>query len=259
MLAPSSLDLDYLIETCREAGAAILELYDAAIEVQRKADASPVTLADLRSQAIIADRLRRAFPQVPLLAEETADQAPYPVRWHWQEFWLVDPLDGTKEFLKRNGQFTINIALIQHRRPTVGLVYAPALGRLYYGGPELGAFRLDSDGTCTQLPEAGCGGGPRRIVGSLSHHSPAMEDYLAEERRRHGEIEFVQMGSALKMCLVAEGRADAYPRLGTTMEWDTAAAHAVANAAGRKVLRWGSVEELVYNKEDLRNDWFIVE
>jgi len=259
MLAPSSLDLDYLIETCRQAGAAILELYDGAIDVQRKADASPLTLADLRSQAIVAERLGRAFPQIPLLAEETTEHAPYAVRRYWQEFWLVDPLDGTKEFLKRNGQFTVNIALIQHRRPALGLVYAPALGTLYYGGPELGAFRLDPDGRRTRLPDAERSGGPRRIVGSLSHHSPAMEDYLAEERRRHGEIEFVQMGSALKMCLVAEGLADAYPRFGTTMEWDTAAAHAVANAAGRKVLRWSSAEELTYNKEDLRNDWFIVE
>jgi len=259
MISPPTLDLDYLMETCRQAGAAILELYDGAIEVQRKADASPVTLADLRSQAIIADRLRQAFPQVPLLAEETAEQAPYAVRRHWSEFWLVDPLDGTKEFLKRNGQFTVNIALIQHRRPVFGLVYAPALGKLYYGGPAFGAFRLDPDGKRTRLPEGERPGGARRIVGSLSHHSPAMEDYLAEERRRHGDIEFVQMGSALKICLVAEGRADAYPRFGTTMEWDTAAAHAIANAAGRRVLRWGSTEELAYNKEDLRNDWFIVE
>ncbi len=259
MPSSADIDIDYLIETCRLAGAAILQLYDGAIEVQLKADASPLTLADLRSQAIIAERLRQAFPEVPLLAEENAEQAPYEVRRHWRALWLVDPLDGTKEFLKRNGQFTVNIALIEGRRPALGFVYAPALGKLYYGGPELGAFRLEADGTRTRLPETERAGGPRRIVGSLSHHSPEMDRYLEEQRRLHGEIEFVQMGSALKVCLVAEGRADVYPRLGTTMEWDTAAAHAVASGAGRKLVRWGSAEELSYNKEDLRNDWFIVE
>jgi 3'(2'), 5'-bisphosphate nucleotidase len=259
MISPPDLDIDYLIETCRAAGTAILEVYAGTVEVRHKEDTSPVTLADLRSHRLIVERLCRAFPEIPVLSEENAEQASYEVRRHWKECWLVDPLDGTKEFIKRNGQFTVNIALVRDERPALGLVYAPALDRLYYGGTGVGAFRIERGGEPCRLPEVARGDGARVIVGSLSHPSEAMDDYVAEQRRQYGDVRFVAMGSALKICLVAEGRADVYPRFGPTMEWDTAAAHAVANAAGKKVLLYGSGDELTYNKADLRNDWFIVQ
>jgi 3'(2'), 5'-bisphosphate nucleotidase len=256
LLTPTAIEP--LIELCRDAGAAIMEVYAGRVDVEHKEDASPLTLADLRSHRLIVERLRQMYPDIPILSEENAEQAPYEVRRHWRRCWLVDPLDGTKEFIKRNGQFTVNIALIEDTRPVLGFVYAPALGLLYYGGPALGAFRLGNDGE-RRLPEAPRNDGERVIVGSLSHPSEAMDDYVAEQQRRYGQVRFLAMGSALKICLVAEGRADVYPRFGPTMEWDTAAAHAIANAAGKQVLRYGAGEELAYNKPDLRNDWFIVQ
>jgi 3'(2'), 5'-bisphosphate nucleotidase len=257
-LFPSS-EIGSLLELCRDAGAAVMEVYAGRVEVEEKEDASPLTLADLRSHRLIVERLQRLYPGVPILSEENAEQAPYEVRRHWRRCWLVDPLDGTKEFIKRNGQFTINVALVENARPVFGLVYAPALEVLYYGGPGFGAFRTGEDGEPRRLPDEPRDDGERVIVGSLSHPSPAMDEYVAEQKRLYGRVRFLAMGSALKICLVAEGRADVYPRFGPTMEWDTAAAHAIANAAGKKVLRYGTGEELTYNKPDLRNDWFIVQ
>jgi len=260
MLSPTTLDIEFLIETAHVAGAEIMEVYAGHVEVERKDDASPVTAADLRSHEVIVERLRQANPQIPILSEENAEQASYEVRKHWRECWLVDPLDGTKEFLKRNGQFTINIGLVQDSRPAWGLVYAPALDRLYFGGGKLGAFKVECGGMPCRLPEPGAADRTWRVVvASLSHPSPAMDAYVAEQRRQHDDVRFLAVGSALKLCLVAEGRADVYPRFGPTMEWDTAAAHAIVNAAGKKVLRHGSDEELTYNKKDLRNSWFVVE
>lgn len=236
-----------------------MEIYAGNFDVQHKQDASPLTVADLRSHRLIVERLRQLYPEIPILSEENAEQAAYEVRRHWRRCWLVDPLDGTKEFLKRNGQFSINIALVEDTRPALGFVYAPALGLLYYGGPGLGAFRIGEGGERRPLPAPARDDGERVIVGSLSHPSAAMDEYVAEQKRLYGRVRFLPMGSALKICLVAEGRADVYPRFGPTMEWDTAAAHAIANAAGKKVLRYGTAEELTYNKPDLLNDWFIVQ
>ncbi len=251
-------DVDYLVETCRQAGAVVMEVYHTDIEAWRKQDGSPVTEADLRSDRLISARLRQRFPGVPVLSEETVEETPYELRRHWSEFWTVDPLDGTKEFLKRNGQFTINIALIQHGRPTAGLVYAPAKDLLYCAAGEY-AFRREGDAAPRPFPPLQPASRTTlRVVGSLSHPSPEMKRFLAEQRHSYEQVEFVAMGSSLKICLVAEGRADIYPRFGPTMEWDTAAAHAIANRAGRRVLRYGSDEELRYNKPDLHNPWFVV-
>ena len=260
MLSPEELDLNDLIRICHEAGKAIMDVYEREFDVQIKADASPLTQADLRSHVIITARLGELYPQVPVLSEESADKAPYEVRKHWTQCWLVDPLDGTKEFVKRNGQFTINIALVRDSRPVAGIVYAPALDLLYYGTENGGAFKLAGGGQASRLPVPGA----RQtnalvIVGSLSHSTPELDAFVAEQRRKHGNVEFIGMGSALKICLVAEGTADLYPRLGPTMEWDSAAAHAVANAAGRKVFRFGTEEELTYNKPDLVNPSFLVQ
>lgn len=261
MLSPETLDINELIRICHEAGQAIMEVYEKEFEVETKEDASPLTQADLRSNSIITERLRELYPEVPILSEESAETADYEVRQHWTECWLVDPLDGTKEFVKRNGQFTINIALIRESRPVAGIVYAPALDILYYGVEGVGAYKMAGGGAeVSRLPIPNARhSNALVIVGSLSHSTPALEEFVAEQKAKHGDVEFIQMGSALKVCLVAEGSADLYPRLGPTMEWDTAAAHAVANAAGRRVFRYGSEEDLVYNKPDLHNDWFLVQ
>ena len=254
------VDLDHLLETARLAGAAILDVYGGDFGVERKADSSPLTEADLRAHRIIGDRLAECYPDLPVLSEEAAGEWPYEARRDWKRFWLVDPLDGTKEFVKRNGQFTVNIALVEEGRPVAGVVYAPVLDLLYYTDGTGAAYKAERGKEAVNL---GVAGQPRRekfvIVGSLSHPTPEMDAYVEEQRARHGEIEFLPMGSSLKICLVADGQADVYPRLGPTMEWDTAAAHAVAAAAGRRVLRYDTREELLYNKENLLNAWFIVE
>ena len=260
MLSPKTLDVNELIRVCHEAGQAIMEVYEEEFHVTTKSDASPLTQADLRSHAIITSRLGEMYPEVPVLSEESAEKASYEVRKHWRECWIVDPLDGTKEFVKRNGQFTINIALVQDSAPVAGIVYAPALDLLYYGVAGSGAYKIAGGTEVRRLPIPGIRHkNALVIVGSLSHSSPELEAFVAEQRRKHDNVEFVAMGSALKICLVAEGTADLYPRLGPTMEWDTAAAHAVASAAGRKVFRYGTEEELTYNKPDLHNEWFLVQ
>ncbi len=249
---------DYLIETCLLAGAEILDVYASDFDVAKKADSSPVTAADLRANHVITERLRARWPDVPVLSEESA-KAAHEVRRHWQRFWLVDPLDGTKEFIKRNGQFTVNIALIEDGRPAAGWVWAPASKTLYWGIVGHGAWKREGDGAPQSLPIDGRQSPDTyRIVGSLSHPSPQLAAFLAKAKLRYKHVEFVPMGSSLKICLVAEGAADTYPRYGPTMEWDTAAAHAVANAAGRRVVRHGSTAELEYNKPDLHNPWFLV-
>lgn len=251
-------DLDYLIETAREAGRAILDVYGTDFDVRKKGDASPLTEADLRSHRVIARRLRERYPDVPVLSEESTEQAAYDVRHEWTRFWLVDPLDGTKEFVKRNGQFTVNIALVEGGRPTVGVIYAPVLDHLYYGVVGEGAWKAEG-GRKFAIPVARDDAREGVVIaGSLSHPSAEMDAFIEEQRREHGHVEFKAMGSSLKICLVAEGVADVYPRFGPTMEWDTGAGHAIVSAAGRRVIRHGSDEDLAYNKPDLLNPWFVV-
>ena len=253
-----TIDIDHLIAVAREAGAAILEVYRTDFAVERKSDASPLTEADLRAHRVITARLGERYPEIPILSEESEHDA-YEQRKDWDCFWLVDPLDGTKEFVKRNGQFTVNIALIEGGRPRAGVVYAPALDLLYWGEVGNGAFKREAGGQPIALTAPSEASRQRLVIaGSLSHPTPEMDAFLDEQRSRYEKVEFVAMGSSLKLCMVADGGADVYPRFGPTMEWDTAAAHAVVNAAGRRVLRHGSKDELRYNKPDLHNDWFVV-
>ncbi|MBI1355796.1 MAG: 3'(2'),5'-bisphosphate nucleotidase CysQ [Acidobacteria bacterium] len=257
MNTASELDLDFLAATAREAGQAILEVYETDFSVESKADESPLTEADLRSHRIITRRLHERYPHVPILSEESSQQADYEVRKDWPLYWLVDPLDGTKEFIKRNGQFTVNIALIENNRPTAGVVFAPVLDWLYLGSPA-GAVKIEKGGAPVTLgPSAESNGDKLVIVGSRSHPTPELEAFVEEQRSSHKDVEFVAMGSSLKLCIVAEGKADIYPRFGPTMEWDTAAAHAVVSASGRRVIAYGSDDDLPYNKENLLNGWFI--
>lgn len=254
----AELNLDFLAATAREAGKAILEVYETDFEVESKADESPLTEADLRAHRLISRRLHERYPHVPILSEESSQQAAYEIRKDWPMYWLVDPLDGTKEFVKRNGQFTVNIALIENNRPTVGVVYAPVLDWLYLGSPA-GGHKIEGDGAPMPLaPPVEKNGDKLVVVGSRSHPSEELTAFVEEQKKNYAEVEFVAMGSSLKLCMVAEGKADIYPRFGPTMEWDTAAAHAVVSASGRRVIAHGTDDDLPYNKENLLNGWFVV-
>lgn len=258
--------LQKVIRAALEAGKAIMEVYDhpeTDWQVERKADNSPLTLADRRAHAVIARAL--ASTPWPLLSEEGEHQ-PYAERKEWERLWIVDPLDGTKEFLKRNGEFTVNIALVERGEPVMGVIYAPVLHRLYWGVRGEGAFMagVDSDTGEPAAPQslplsARPAGAGVRVVASRSHLSPETAAFIENLRRRYGEVQVVSAGSSLKLCLVAAGEAEIYPRLAPTMEWDTAAGHAIALAAGCAVTDPATGQPLRYNKEDLHNPYFVVE
>ncbi|WP_417439225.1 3'(2'),5'-bisphosphate nucleotidase CysQ [Idiomarina sp.] len=236
-------------DIARDAGAAIMDIYRSNdFDVQKKADDSPLTKADLAAHNIICNGLRALDIQYPVISEESSDIS-WAQRKHWCRYWLVDPLDGTKEFIKRNDEFTVNIALIEKGVPILGVVYAPALGAMYTGERDRGAFLNDKAiSVAMQEPET------LRVVGSRSHLSQETTDWLDALGKPY---EMLAVGSSLKFCLVAEGKANIYPRLGPTSEWDTAAAHAVLSAAGGDVKTLNG-EPLLYNqKEDYRNPHFI--
>ena len=267
------------IQAAIAAGNAINEVYRSDFEVAYKSDKSPLTVADQKSHEIITGVLKEY--DLPILSEEGKEK-PYAERKKWKRFWMVDPLDGTKEFVKHNGEFTVNIALIENSCPVLGAIFVPDRNTLYFAERNLGAYKLE-DGYFSQLLGIRAGSmedvhtfldqiisrstrlpieGPQRraltIVGSRSHKNAELEAYVEEKRKEFGEVEFISAGSSLKICLIAEGRADIYPRLGPTMEWDTAAGQAIAESAGASVVDFGTRKPLVYNKEDLHNPWFIV-
>jgi 3'(2'), 5'-bisphosphate nucleotidase len=258
-----------IIDIAVAAGREILEVYGSAdFGVETKADDSPLTRADRTSHELINSRLGAEYPEVPVLSEE-GRSIPYEERSRWERFWLVDPLDGTKEFVKRNGEFTVNIALIERGRPVAGVVHVPAKDTVYFANVDTGAFRFVGASTVAgsdivrraqKLPLAAAAapdGGAVRVVASRSHFSDETRDYV-EALEKRGPVEIVNVGSALKFCVVAEGSAEVYPRFGPTMEWDTGAGQAVAEAAGCTVLRSDTGAPLTYNKRDLVNPWFVV-
>ncbi len=235
------------------AGQAILEVYGQDFEVITKDDASPLTQADLASHNIIRDELAQLTPDIPQLSEESAD-IPYETRADWNEYWLIDPLDGTREFVNRNGEFTVNIALVRNNQPAMGVVHVPVSGVTYAGIAGSGAHRRAPGGAAEPISVRLPCADPIIVVGSRSHANPALADHL----EKLGEHELVSMGSSLKFCLVAEGRADFYPRLGPTSEWDTGAAHAVVLAAGGRIVTLDG-EPLRYNlKASFLNPEFLV-
>jgi 3'(2'), 5'-bisphosphate nucleotidase len=244
--------LPQVLDAVAAASAAILEVYATAHEVEYKADDSPLTRADRAAHEILAARLAAITPQVPLLSEEHEAEHAYAIRGQWHEYWLVDPLDGTREFISRNGEFTVNVALVCDHRPVLGVVAAPALGLTYYAARGVGAYRLEDDGSAAVIhtrPAAD----PLVVVGSRSHRGDSLDAVLA----KLGAHELRPMGSALKFCLVAEGAADFYPRLGPTSEWDTAAAQAVLEIAGGAVTTLDGAP-LRYNERDtLLNPHFL--
>jgi 3'(2'), 5'-bisphosphate nucleotidase len=241
-----------VVDLVRQAGRATMRYYDdASPEVREKDDKSPVTLADEVAHDILLDGLRKLDPATPVVSEE-AEAATFETRRGWRRFWLVDPLDGTKEFIKRRAEFTVNVALIENGEPVLGVVEAPALDLVYWAVKGGGAWREDKGAPAERIYSAvPPPGAPLTVVESLSHPSPELEDYLKTipVARR------VKAGSSLKFCWVAEGRADVYPRLGPTMEWDVAAGDCVYRQSGRDGER---PSPLTYNKPDLRNPSFVI-
>ena len=269
------------IQASIAAGNAIIEVYRSEdFAVAYKSDKSPLTIADQKSHEIITGALEEY--DIPILSEEGKER-PFAQRKDWERFWIVDPLDGTKEFIKRNGEFTVNIALIENSRPVLGTIFVPDRNTLYFAGQDFGAYKLQ-DGPFNEMLETQADSkeeahallnqiigqsiklpvtAPQRasltIVGSRSHKTAELEAYVEEKRKAVGDVEFISAGSSLKICLVAEGKADLYPRLGPTMEWDTAAGQAIAEYAGASVYQYETSKPLIYNKEDLHNPWFIVQ
>lgn len=239
--------LDSIHQIALSAGQVILQHYHRNVEVMEKADKSPVTAADLAANTVIVESLAKLTPDLPILSEESA-HADWQERQHWRTFWLVDPLDGTKEFLKGNGEFTVNIALIKNGKPVLAVVFAPALGKSWLGDG-LSAWVETGKGrkpikVCSQIIPT--------VVGSRSHPSPEMANYLNDLQ----EYKMVSVGSSLKFCLIAEGAAQIYPRLGPTMMWDTAAGQCIAESAGAKVTQLDG-QQLQYHREKLLNPSFI--
>lgn len=261
--------LQTAIQAAVTAGEEILKIYDdpaSDFEVEQKADHSPLTIADRKSNDIIMEYLKNT--PYPVISEETKVIA-YEERKNWSVVWIVDPLDGTKEFIKRNGEFTVNIALTYEGRPVLGVIYIPVKKILYYGTLRNGAFRVDGirrsgdidfdnlNTLATRLPL-------KRedaayvVVASRSHMSKETETFIQNLRQQHPDIHLISIGSSIKICLVAEGTADIYPRFAPTMEWDTAAGHAIVRATGKELYQQDEKTPLSYNKENLLNPWFIV-
>lgn len=244
--------LEEVVSIARRAGDAILSVYSEQFEVTSKADRSPLTLADTCSHDLIVQGLRLLTPDVPVLSEEASD-IPFDVRRQWMRYWLVDPLDGTKEFVSRNGEFTVNIALVEHHEPLLGVVHVPVRDTTYTGARKLGASRRIGREASTTIRVTAPAASPLRIVGSRSHRDDTLARYLPKLE----PYQLVTCGSSIKFCLVAEGSADLYPRFGPTSEWDTAAAQAVVEAAGGCVVRTDG-SRLRYNtKAELLNPHFL--
>ena len=250
----NQIDIQDIVTIVKDAGEIIMQVYKQDFKVEYKQDSSPLTLADKKANDIIENGLNQLSVNIPILSEEGND-IPYEDRKHWEYFWLVDPLDGTKEFIKKNDEFTVNIALIHKDTPVLGVVYAPALDVCYWAKQDEGAFK---DGQKLPLKTANQRN-TYKIVASRSHMSDETQVFIDAINTRK-EKELISIGSSLKICLVAEGEADIYPRLGPTMEWDTGAAHAIVDESGKSLERYmnGKYSEHEYNKENLLNQWFIV-
>lgn len=247
-----------------EAGKAIMDIYEGQdLGVEYKEDASPLTRADRAAHHVIMRHLEPTG--IPVLSEE-GKHMPFEDRSEWDELWIVDPVDGTKEFIKRNGEFTVNIALVRQGRVAGGVVFAPVLGHVYVGVVGEGAWRLEvPTGADVEVAwndrmalPMDIEQRPFTVVASRSHMSPETQVYVEEAKSIHGEVNLISKGSSLKLCMVAEGTADAYPRFAPTMEWDTAAGQAVCEAAGCDVIDQNTGEPMRYNREDLLNAWFLV-
>ena len=253
------------ITAALEASKAILEIYHSGtFNVELKGDNSPLTRADTASHDVIISYLEPT--DIPVLSEEGRDIS-YQERKSWKQLWIVDPIDGTKEFIKRNGEFTVNIALIENQKPIIGVIFVPVTGELYFSCKELGAFKVavhledyDLDALLAKANKLPLQREDNTftIVASRSHMSKETEDYVKQMRDIHGEVNLISKGSSLKLCMVAEGIANCYPRFAPTMEWDTAAGQAICEHAGVEVIDWDTKKNMLYNRKELLNNWFLV-
>lgn len=253
------------ITAALEAGKVILEIYHSeAFDVEMKGDNSPLTNADKASHIIIMSYLKKT--NIPVLSEEGRDIS-YKERKNWNNLWIVDPIDGTKEFIKRNGEFTVNIALIENQKPILGVIFVPAKGELYFSTKVIGAFKVTVNlelfdinaliDKAIKIPFER-ENKTYTIVASRSHMSAETQDYVQQMKDKHGDVNLISKGSSLKLCMVAEGQADCYPRFAPTMEWDTAAGQAICEHAGFQVIDWDTKEKMLYNRKELLNHWFLV-
>lgn len=271
------IDIEDIKKIALEAGDTIMEIYNKDFKVEYKDDKSPLTEADKRSNEIICEALKKLYPQIPIMSEENK-QTEYEIRKDWEYYWCIDPIDGTKEFIKKNGEFTVNIALIHKNTPVLGVVYAPAIDNMYSAKKDENAYLevLSAQGSVLRKEEL-----PLRkndtyknsmfVVASKSHLSSETQDFIDNLSLNTEHLTLVSKGSSLKLCMVATGEADIYPRLAPTMEWDTAAADAVVREAGKQVYIYDdsvnatnyfqsttNLKPIIYNKEDLLNPWFVV-
>lgn len=254
------------IKAAFRAGQEIMKVYQTAdFGVEMKADNSPLTLADKAADDVIKDMLKDTG--IPVLSEE-GKAIPYEERKAWQKFWLIDPLDGTKEFIKRNGEFTVNIALVEGNRPVAGVIFVPATKEVYFASEFVGARKMEGfhkelilDQMLHESKELPLmkGRNVYTAVASRSHMSPETQAFIDDKKKKYGTVETISRGSSLKLCMVAEGKADIYPRFAPTMEWDTGAGHAISAISGATVINYETGEPLQYNKENLLNPWFVVE
>lgn len=250
------INIKDIVAIAQKAGKAILEIYNKPIEVEYKDDKSPLTAADKASNEVINEGLLRLYPEIPVLSEENREVA-FEERKDWDCFWLVDPLDGTKEFIKRNGEFTVNIALIKNGKPVLGVVDLPVKSETYYASSLIGAHKI-VEGESQIIKAAKPTKEKLIIMASRSHLNDDTQAFIDEQKKHFDEVDFISAGSSLKLCFVAEGKAHMYPRYAPTMEWDTGAGQAVAECAGASVTQAGTDMPLEYNKENLLNPYFLV-
>ena len=255
----NKIDIQKINNIAQKAGDEIMKIYQQDFEIDYKADNSPLTKADIKSNEIITESLKDTYPEIPILSEENKE-VPYNIRRNWEYFWLIDPLDGTKEFVKKNGEFTVNIALIHKDTPVLGVIYAPALEILYYAQKERGAFKKEKNKKPQKLPiYKHANNNTLKVIVSKSHYNQETKDFVNNLKNQYKKtIEFIRIGSSLKLCLIAEGKADIYPRLAPTMEWDIAAGQAIAEQAGGEIVEFKTQTPLKYNKQNLLNPWFII-
>jgi 3'(2'), 5'-bisphosphate nucleotidase len=246
------IELEQILSIAKEAGNAIMKIYEKDFAVEYKDDKSPLTEADLKANEIICNSLEKLYPNIPIMSEENK-QTDYEVRKNWEYYWCIDPIDGTKEFIKKNDEFTVNIALIHKNRPVLGVVYAPSIDEMYKAKKDEGAYKNNQKLPLqtNQHPKE-----KLHVVASKSHLSQETQEFIDNLNTK--EIEQVSKGSSLKLCMVATGEADIYPRLAPTMEWDTAAADAIVRESGKITYKFENKKSLIYNKEDLLNPWFVV-
>lgn len=254
----NKIDIQKISNIAKKAGNEIMKIYQQDFKVDYKADNSPLTKADIKSNDMIAESLKDLYPEIPILSEENKE-VPYNIRKNWEYFWLIDPLDGTKEFVKKNGEFTVNIALIHKDTTVLGVIYAPALEILYYAQKEKGAFKQEKNKKPQRLPiYKHTNNDTLKVIVSKSHYNQETKYFVDNLKNKYKKtIEFIRIGSSLKLCLIAEGKADIYPRLAPTMEWDIAAGQTIVEESKGRITKYKTKESIKYNKQNLLNPYFI--